>query len=231
MKSCSTQIRKSGFTLIELLIVVAIIAILAAIAVPNFLEAQIRAKVGRVKSDMRTVGIAIESYAIDYNGKYPILNGYLKYVKAVNCINRGSIRMGTGMTTPVAYLSSTTILDPFAKSSSSYNEWGDIGNDAAVSNTVCYLNVALWWKMDGGGVEKDPLKGNRPKWFLASLGPDYKKGPNPYPQLNPYNWAISSYGGGDNKMKNIKIDDSSFSAVYYDPSNGSVSGGDVVRHQ
>ncbi len=59
-----------GFTLIELLIVVAIIAILAAIAVPNFLEAQTRAKVSRVKSDMRTVATALESYRVDGN-KYP----------------------------------------------------------------------------------------------------------------------------------------------------------------
>ena len=79
--------RKSthGFTLIELLVVVAIVAILAAIAVPNFLEAQVRSKVSRVKADMRTVATALESYAIDNNGKYPILNGYLKYTKAVNC--------------------------------------------------------------------------------------------------------------------------------------------------
>ena len=58
---------KKGFTLIELLIVVAIIAILAAIAVPNFLEAQTRAKVSRVKSDLRTYATAIESYAVDNN--------------------------------------------------------------------------------------------------------------------------------------------------------------------
>ena len=61
--------RRKAFTLIELLIVVAIIAILAAIAVPNFLEAQVRAKVSRVKNDMRTGATGLEAYAVDY-GKY-----------------------------------------------------------------------------------------------------------------------------------------------------------------
>lgn len=61
---------RRGFTLIELLIVVAIIAILAAIAVPNFLEAQTRAKVSRVRADVRTVATAMETYKID-NNKYP----------------------------------------------------------------------------------------------------------------------------------------------------------------
>src|SRR3978361_2219273 len=54
-----------AFTLIELLIVVAIIAILAAIAVPNFLEAQTRSKVVRVKADMRTLATALEAYRVD----------------------------------------------------------------------------------------------------------------------------------------------------------------------
>ena len=58
---------KKAFTLIELLIVVAIIAILAAIAVPNFLEAQTRAKVSRVQSDLRTLATGIESYTVDNN--------------------------------------------------------------------------------------------------------------------------------------------------------------------
>ena len=59
-----------AFTLIELLIVVAIIAILAAIAVPNFIEAQTRSKVSRTKADMRACATAVESYAIDGN-RYP----------------------------------------------------------------------------------------------------------------------------------------------------------------
>jgi type II secretion system protein G len=61
---------RRAFTLIELLIVVAIIAILAAIAVPNLLEAQVRAKVSRVKNDLRTVVTALEIFAVD-NGHYP----------------------------------------------------------------------------------------------------------------------------------------------------------------
>ncbi|MEW6235419.1 MAG: prepilin-type N-terminal cleavage/methylation domain-containing protein, partial [Candidatus Omnitrophota bacterium] len=56
-----------GFTLIELLIVVAIIGILAAIAVPNFLNAQIRAKIARTMSDIRTITNATEMLHLDKN--------------------------------------------------------------------------------------------------------------------------------------------------------------------
>ncbi|MGI6456297.1 MAG: type IV pilin protein [bacterium] len=59
--------KKSGFTLIELLIVVAIIGILAAIAVPNFLNAQIRAKIARSKSDLKALAMAQEQYYLDNN--------------------------------------------------------------------------------------------------------------------------------------------------------------------
>lgn len=58
---------KQGFTLIELLIVVAIIGILAAIAVPNFLNAQVRAKLANTYASMKTIQHAIASYQIDYN--------------------------------------------------------------------------------------------------------------------------------------------------------------------
>ncbi|MDI6784493.1 MAG: prepilin-type N-terminal cleavage/methylation domain-containing protein [bacterium] len=62
--------QKTGFTLIELLIVVAIIAILAAIAIPNYLAAQTRAKVSRVNSDERTIATGLTCYLVD-NNTYP----------------------------------------------------------------------------------------------------------------------------------------------------------------
>lgn len=84
------------FTLIELLVVVTIIGILAAIAIPNFLNAQIRAKVSKVKSDIRTMSIGLEQYQIDHNN-YPSSRHPL--------INPGALAYTWKLTTPIAYLS------------------------------------------------------------------------------------------------------------------------------
>ena len=59
--------KQKGFTLIELLIVVAIIGILAAIAIPNLLTAMQRSKQKRTMADMRSISTAWEAYATDYN--------------------------------------------------------------------------------------------------------------------------------------------------------------------
>jgi prepilin-type N-terminal cleavage/methylation domain-containing protein len=58
---------RSGFTLVEIMIVVAIIALLAAIAVPNFLRARKRAQATRILEDLRMIDSAIDQYAIENN--------------------------------------------------------------------------------------------------------------------------------------------------------------------
>jgi len=87
----------NAFTLIELLIVVAIIGILAAIAVPNFLNAQIRAKVARVVSEERAVRDAYLQYFMDNNAWPPHYHGPAQH---------------QFVTTPIAYLTSS-IYCPF----------------------------------------------------------------------------------------------------------------------
>lgn len=148
---------QKGFTLIELLIVVAIIAILAAIAVPNFLEAQTRAKVTRSKSDLRTIAVAIESYTIDYNKSMP-------WWVAVN----GKIG-GTQLylvTTPVSYIT-TVPLDAFQA-----NEPQNSTNPNKNFSTFLGPIPNYFYYTD-----RYPTTGNfklngREGWTIRTMGPD-----------------------------------------------------------
>lgn len=148
--------KRDGFTLIELLIVVAIIGILAAIAVPNFMNAQVRAKVSRAVSDMKNISTALEMYQLDHNN-YPMARS--------NPITRqtGQIRLSARfypLTTPVSYMSSVPV-DPF---------FSDLREaDPTFFDTYDYFDNWSTVNYDKG----QPGAGTRGfSWRLASAGPD-----------------------------------------------------------
>jgi prepilin-type N-terminal cleavage/methylation domain-containing protein len=188
-----------AFTLIELLIVVAIISILAAIAVPNFLEAQIRAKVSRAKSDIRTVVTGLESYRVDGNG-YPTYHYATGPTPTLEFHIGGEVPSfgvpdplwdgRNPITTPVAYLTSMP-KDPFVRIVPS-----------AAQETQQYLYVNWDYAIER---VNEPLKttfreqlARYGSYRLHSRGPD-TEGPN--------------------------------TGIPYDPTNGSVSAGDVTYGQ
>jgi len=136
-----------AFTLIELLIVVAIIAILAAIAVPNFLEAQVRSKVARVKSDLRSIKTGLESYCVDYN-TYPNDSGWQ---------NLDYRNTWVFLTTPIAYLTSV-FESPFAE---------ELANPDAGLIATARRNYEYWGQHF---LRNPPLKTTR--YIATSVGPN-----------------------------------------------------------
>ena len=135
-----------AFTLIELLIVVAIIAILAAIAVPNFLEAQTRAKVSRVKNDFRTIKNGLEAYFVDHNG----------YPPHVPAAQYGDFEWFVHLTTPIAYISAVPH-SPFPEENS---------NAAGQPRSEARRNYGYW--------PAGPRTAQRTRWYaLTSVGPNH----------------------------------------------------------
>ena len=85
--------RRGGFTLVEIMIVVAIIALLAAIAVPGFLRARKRSQASRIINDLRLIDSAVDQYAIETNKKSGDL---VKVTDWTNYLKKGTNLYSTG---------------------------------------------------------------------------------------------------------------------------------------
>jgi prepilin-type N-terminal cleavage/methylation domain-containing protein len=91
--------RRGGFTLVEIMIVVAIIALLAAIAVPGFLRARKRSQASRILNDLRMIDAAVDQYAIETNrstGNTVAITDWTNYLKKGSQLyNTGNSLLGT----------------------------------------------------------------------------------------------------------------------------------------
>lgn len=190
--------RRWGFTLIELLIVVAIIGILAAIAVPNFLNAQTRAKVARAQADLRSLSTSLESYYLDWSD-YPCdettSSQYYKYL--VNPVL-------FPLTTPMAYVGDITMPDPFLKFTQIMAQGGHDGG-----HTGSYM---FYHYSQRFGRHLTNCPASRKKGYcVLSMGPDYQQSGLYFLPPNLV-CADFQYGAGP----------------AYKPSNGLHSTGDIV---
>ncbi len=201
--------RRRGFTLIELLIVVAIIAILAAIAVPNFLEAQVRAKVSRAKADLRSLATALESYYTD-NNEYPnswVFPGDPVFPPVV-------------LTTPISYITSWPD-DVFQLQNARPAATGPFAAFVTFSHIYPY-----------GAMPQDIAS----RYVLVSMGPDTDidtylstSGPG---NFQPDFIALAHYPGWTPDLfsdNGVMVNAALFKYVSYDPTNGTVSSGDIYR--
>ncbi len=184
-----------GFTLIELLVVVAIIGILAAIALPNFLEAQVRAKVSRAENDMRTLAIVLETYRVDHNDYIPE-----NYVSPLLVDVWGNLALPNAvklklLTTPIAYMT-TLPRDPFDPGDDPVNQLEPHTYHYAARNDPLYPSETFF---DGKGANVEKRYCH---WILQSYGPD-----------RGVDKMLSSY----------------WQFPRYDPTNGTVSIGNILR--
>ncbi|MBN2329174.1 MAG: prepilin-type N-terminal cleavage/methylation domain-containing protein [Candidatus Omnitrophica bacterium] len=155
----------SGFTLIELLIVVAIIGILAAIAVPNFLNAQVRAKVSRAHADMRSLATSIEAYRVSHN-TYPPDGDDLPNFNPTDFDTAARLRP---LTTPVSYITSLPH-DPFH---TSYIEFPpETGIQLLFPGNPPHTYIYTTYGSHTGDARQPPNFGKPDNYGLSSLGPN-----------------------------------------------------------
>jgi type II secretion system protein G len=208
-----------AFTLIELLIVVAIIAILAAIAVPNFLEAQTRSKVSRCAADMRSMRTALESYAVD-NNQYPETDIGAQNIDSQ--VSKSILRL----TTPVAYITAIP-KSPFME-----EKMGNPGSPkySNLLKTYLYVRAKPIYLASGAvsGLTPDssPTDGfddNYQQDRIRYIAQNASLIINAQERIKGA-WELKSVGPNN-------VDDFNTigaNARRYDPTNGTISAGDVV---
>ena len=174
-----------AFTLIELLIVVAIISILSSIAVPNFLEAQTRAKVSRVKADMASMSTALEIYALDRN-TYPYRrnpNWQSGFYAPLLATKMDDLKV---ITTPISYMVKvpTDIFDSTVPPPLNVIDYFDPEQTNVLAEKIQHkinLDVKLWTLLSVGpdgfiGVSETGNPGAyppQPPMIIFSIGKEY----------------------------------------------------------
>jgi prepilin-type N-terminal cleavage/methylation domain-containing protein len=241
-----------GFTLIELLIVVAIIAILAAIAVPNFMEAQVRAKVSRTQNDLRSQAVALEAYYVDWN-KYTrdsdsVLDASVAKQPAVALVGYGDLANGiVQLTTPIAYISGM-LSDPFApKGGADLQKVAGSGVGAmgyriasgswsyGTDATCAAAKTAATFSDEQNSMAAMEDLGARGCFMVMGVGPDQVRcriGYKCFPFMGVVADAevpATAATMDDLANANVKKDGAPSMYTSYDSSNGSLSKGDIYR--
>jgi prepilin-type N-terminal cleavage/methylation domain-containing protein len=228
------QQRPTAFTLIELLIVVAIIAILAAIAVPNFLEAQTRAKVSRIAADMRSLATAIEAYQLDHGTYPPSVRVNLAVTTNLTPGQLATPRINALviLTTPVSYISSAfpDVFNPM--------ETPPVPTvSEKAQRTLSYWGPDFLIEYDDGSGTAEPLKADTAILLQEIEGAvtfDPTVGPSAAGVRDPL-WATVSYGPDlDYDILDSNSETTGFVGEFaivqpYDSTNGTTSDGDILR--
>lgn len=202
-----------AFTLIELLIVVAIIGILAAIAIPNFMNARIRSKVARAYADMKSLEYPIMQYKADH------------YMFPITQFTRPMfpVRYPKSLTTPIPYIQSVPI---------------DIFRNDALEKDQYPIIFGFWLDVTDMSYtygRYGPYRNSDSSGYILNqvINIDFRPGgirtfnSNDKYRSDLVHWRLESAGPDQIRWRNKNYTDIPFSEPLYDASNGIVSNGNL----